>query len=178
MGYVPPNVIQIKPRILHSLCSPLQAVIHILSKMNFVSKVPFLSIGRRHVGSHFRPEWKPGHVEPIPAILLWSFRPRLLHGCSYIRWTLSFSLPRLENLQRWRILRLYCPYCFPEMSCFFSLSAWAELLEKQFIRSVISSQLAWYVCASFIFSKCSAVWIPDFIVEQSPIFSNQEIIQL
>lgn len=67
---------------------------------------------------------------------------------------------------------------FLRWAVFFSLSAWAELLEKQFIRSVISSQLAWYVCASFIFSKCSAVWISDFIVEQSPIFSNQEIIQL
>lgn len=146
--------------------------------MNSVSKAPFLPIVRGHLGSWCTPEWELGHVEPIPEVRLWSFRPRWLHGCSYIRWTLSFSSPRLENLQGWRILRLYCPYCFPAMSCFFSLSAWAELLEKQFIRSVISSQLAWYVCASFIFSKCSAVWISDFIVEQSPIFSNQEIIQL
>lgn len=47
----------------------------------------------------------------------------------------------------------------------FSQPAWAQLLKKLFIRSVISSQLTWHVCALFIFSISRAGWIPDLLVE-------------
>lgn len=47
----------------------------------------------------------------------------------------------------------------------FSQPAWAQLLKKLFIRSVISSQLTWHVCALFIFSISRAGWIPDLLAE-------------
>lgn len=175
MGCVPLNATQIKPRILHSLCSPLQAVIHILGKWILLARSHFDPLAEGTLAPNLD---QSGNLGTWSQFLQFCGDHSDTNCCMAAVTSGKLCLsPRLENLQGWRILRLYCPYCFPEMSCFF-LSAWAELLEKQFIRSVISSQLAWYVCASFIFSKCTAVWISDFIVEQSPIFSNQEIIQL